>query len=149
MPYATQADIVSLYGENALFVADRDGDGTVDAQAVERALTSASAEIDTYIAVRYALPLREASPFLQTICVDIAVYRLALSADVLSEEHRKRYEDAQAFLKRVSDGKATLIVTPQPDANGEGSGESAASGPRPIVVGGPERIFSRAQMRGL
>ena len=145
--YAAQADIVSLYGENALFVAVRDGE--VDAPAVERALASASAEIDAYIAVRYALPLVETPPFLQTICVDIAVYRLALSADVLSEEHRKRYEDALGFLKRVSEGKATLIITPQPDAGDPDTGETAASGPRPIVVGGPERIFSRAQMRGL
>lgn len=145
MAYATSTDIIDLYGENALFVADHDRDGDPDLIAVDRALASASAEIDTYIAVRYALPLAEIPAFLATVCVDIAVYRLALSHDVLSEEHRRRYDDAIAFLKRVADGKAALIfASSAPGTDGE-----PAPGPRPIVAEGPERLFSRDKMREL
>jgi phage gp36-like protein len=145
MAYATLTDIIDLYGENALVVADHDRDGEPDLIAVDRALSSAAAEIDTYIAVRYPLPLTSVAPFLITVCVDIAVYRLALSHDILSEEHRTRYDDAIAFLKRVADGKAALIFSSS--APGE-DGEPAA-GPRPIVAGGPERLFSREKMREL
>ena len=145
MAYATIDDITDLYGADALYVADRDQDGVADATAVERALSSASAEIDAHIGVRYALPLADVPEFLKTICVDIAVYRLALSTDVLSDEHRRRYEDALGFLKRVSDGKAALQFTSSaPDEDGEPS-----AGPRPIVSEGPERLFSRAKMRDL
>jgi phage gp36-like protein len=145
MAYATSNDIIELYGEDALFVADHDRDGAADLVAVDRALASASDEIDANIGARYPLPLLEVPGFLKTICVDIAVYRLALATDVLSEEHRRRYEDALGFLKRVADGKAALIFTSS--APGE-DGEPAA-GPRPIVAEGPERLFSRDKMREL
>ena len=53
-----------------------------EADAVARALTSASGEIDSYIGVRYSLPLPvskgDAAPeLLKQFCVDIAIYRLA------------------------------------------------------------------------
>ena len=57
MPYASQADIVDLYGQNALVVADRDGDGVADAAAISRAMDLSSGEMDTYIGRRYSLPL--------------------------------------------------------------------------------------------
>lgn len=145
MAYATIDDITDLYGADALYVADRDQDGAADTAAVDRALSSSSAEIDTYIGVRYALPLAEVPEFLKTVCVDIAVYRLALSADVLSEEHRRRYEDALNFLKRVADGKAALqFASSAPTEDG-----TPAPGPRPIVMEGPERLFSREKTRDI
>ena len=110
MAYATQADITTLYSEDALFVADRDGDGVVDAGAVERALLSASDEIDTYLGVRFPVPYAQASNVLVQLCVDMAVYRLAQTRDVLTEELRTRYEDALKLLMRIADGKATLPV---------------------------------------
>ena len=69
-------------------MADRDGDGVPDEGAVTAALDSASAEIDGYIAVRYTLPLASPPPNLTQPCVDIALYRLASSRDVLTDEHR-------------------------------------------------------------
>lgn len=147
MAYATQADIVDLYGPNALYVADRDGDGVADADAVTRALNAASDEIDSYLAVRYRLPLDTTPGILRQYAVDIALYRLALGREVLSEEHRRRYEDALGALKRLAEGKAALILPQDPDADPDSP--TADQGPRPIVTGGPERIFSRDKMQGL
>lgn len=143
MPYATQADIVTLYGEDALFVADRDGDGEADAAAVVRALEHASAEIDTHLAARYPLPLSAVPAIVIPWCVDIALYRLALTADVLSEEHRRRYEDTLAALRRVAEGKAALVFPIDPEA------EPVDTSPRPVVVGGPPRLFTRETLRKL
>ena len=147
MPYATQSDITLLYGANALYVADHDRDGVADEAAVARALTSATGEIDTYLAARYALPLPEVPEFLKQLTVDIALYRLALSADVATTEHRTRYEDALSHLRKIAEGKAALVFTPVPPAEGDPIPE--ASGPQPIVVSGPPRLFSRAEMRDL
>ena len=143
--YATQADIATLYGANALVVADHNRDGIVDSAAVTRALTSASDEIDTYLAARYTLPLTEVPGFLKTLAVDIALYRLALSADVLSEEHRKRYEDALGHLKRIAEGKAALVFTPVPPVEGQPDVSAA----QPIVSGGPAKLFTRDLTRDL
>lgn len=153
--YATQSDIVALYGANALVVADRDGNGVADGAAVERALASASDEINSYLAVRYPVPVAAPAPqILVQLCVDIGVYRLALSADVLSAEHRQRYEDALAMLKRLAKGEAALVLAVDPNAppsdpNDPDAVTALNDGPQPIVVGGPPRVFSREQMRGL
>lgn len=148
MAYATQDDIVTLYSEDALYVADRDGDGVADSAAVLRALTSASGEIDSYLGVRYRLPLDfgtgDMPELLRQFCVDIAVYRLALSRDVLSEEHRRRYEDTIKHLDKIAKGTASLNLPGTVDPE---TGEAAHSSPRPIVSGGPPRLFTREQMR--
>lgn len=150
MPYASQANIVELYGANALVVADRDGDGVPDTAAVTRALDLSSGEMDTYIGRRYSLPLPvltvSSAAHLTQLCVDIAVYRLALSQDVATTEHRVRYEDALSVLTKIADGRAALSLAPP--AAGEGE-EPEITGPQPVVVGGPPRLFSREKMRDL
>lgn len=145
MTYATQADIVTLYSPDALHVADRDGDGVPDAGAVARALDLASAEIDSYIGARYRLPLEEPPAILMQYAVDIALYRLALSRDVASTEHRTRYDDARAALKDLSNGKSVLVFP----GGADGDDTDAVAEPRPIVSGGPERQFTRDKMAGL
>ena len=146
MIYASQADITELYGDRILYVADRDGDGVPDVPAIERALAEASAEIDSYLATRYALPLPDGTDLsvLRKLCVDIAVYTLALSRDVLTDEIAKRHENALASLKRLAKGEQTLQLPAGPDADPD---DPQADGPRAIVQGGPERLFSREKMR--
>jgi len=144
MAYATQADIETLYGANALAVADRDGDGQADAAAVARALDAASAEIDSHVGVRHALPLAGTHPVLTQYCVDIALYRLGTAATYVTEEGRQRYEDAVAGLRRIAKGEQHLSVPADPD-----SPEADFESPSPIVSGGPDRVWSRDRTRGL
>lgn len=146
MPYATQADIVMLYGANALVVADRNGDGVPDTDAISRALDLSSGEMDTYIGRRYTLPLPASTAHLTQLCVDIAVYRLALSQDVATAEHRTRYEDALSVLTKIADGRVSLSLPALPPGT-----ETAPeiTGPQAVVVGGPDRIFSREKMRDI
>lgn len=144
MAYATQNDITTLYSTDALYVADRDGDGVPDADAIARALNAASGEIDSYLAVRYIVPWETPDELLTQFCVDIALYRLALSRDVLSEEHRRRYEDAIKHLKDIAAGRAALVQPVTNDANGD---PNPPTRPHPIVTGGPERLFTRQKMR--
>ena len=149
MAYATQADIEAIYSLNALYVADRDGDGNVDSAAVDRALSSASDEIDSYLATRYPVPLAEVPGIVTQYAVDVALYRLALSAEVLTEELRRRYEDTIAALKRIAKGEQALVLPVDPGESGEELGTNSSDGPTPIIAGGPERLFSRDQTRDL
>ncbi|MEM1077452.1 MAG: DUF1320 domain-containing protein [Pseudomonadota bacterium] len=149
MAYADQSDIEELYGVDALYVADRDGDGEVDVAAVALALDLASAEIDAQLAARYTLPLGERYLILVPYAVDIALYRLALSRDVLSAEHRQRYDDAIEALEKLASGKTRLPLFGVDLPDSDPDGPDLGSGPQPIVSGGPEREFSREKMRGL
>lgn len=145
MGYATDVDIIDLYGHDTLDrLADRDGDGVADAPKVQRALDDAAALVDGYIATRVTLPLATVPAVLKNLSIDIAVYRLATDAGLLSEDARRRHEDAIQFLRDVAAGRAAI---PQPAAPGSAPGEAAS--PQTVILDGPERIFNRRSMRGL
>lgn len=139
MAYASQDDIIRRYSEGDLLViADRDNDSVPDADVVARALDDATAEIDTYVAAKYSLPLPSVPEVLVRICVDIAVYRLSTDAAQATDERRLRFEDAMSMLKDISKGIASLgIATPPPSSNGKA-----------VMVGQPRR-FNRGGMRRL
>lgn len=149
MAYATQTDIEELYGADALVAADRDGDGVADAPAVTRALSDASDEIDTYLAVRYAVPLAEVPAIVRQLAVDLSLYRLALTEDVLTEELTRRRDEAIKSLQRLADGKQRLVFPSDGTIDADGDGEIDDNSPRPIVQSGPEREFTRDKMKGL
>lgn len=109
-PYATKADIDTLYGTRVLeVIADRDRDGNVDEDAVTRALTEATGEIESYISKRYLIPLSPVPPLIRRVCVDIAAYHLAgLTGATMTNEIRARYERAIGLLKDISGGRAGL-----------------------------------------
>ncbi len=141
--YATKQDIIDLYGDDALFMADRNNDAITDDAPVSAALVSATNEINGYVGARYDLPLAVNPPQLIQPCVDIAIYRLAKDAASRSEEDRQRYEDAVELLTKVSKGVIELALPTNPE-----TGEDFDT-PTPIVASGPPRIFSRDKTRGL
>ena len=146
MSYATQADIQSLYGLELLYlIADRDRDQVLDAAAITSALELATGEIDSKLSNRFPTPLPTVSADIRRICVDIAVYRLALQADAMTVQIEKRYELARADLMAMAAGKIGTGV-PSPDPKPE-SGSDLVGGE--ILVSGNERLFTRRSLRGL
>lgn len=140
MAYATQADIMAVYGEDALvIVADRAGDGEIDAAAVNQALAAATSLIDAHVGVRYMTPLATVPDLVRDLCIDITLYKLATEGNGLTEEKRTRYEDALSLLKRIADGKANLDL-PLPEARPKSAGA--------VIVSSQPRQFGRDRMRG-
>lgn len=118
MPYATAEDIAALYGQITLdAVAARGDDGEPDTDAIDSALETAGSEIDSYLAARYATPLDPAPPYIKKICIDMAIYSLALDDAPRTLEMRLRYEDAIKYLTTVSKGLANI------DTGAGGTGE--------------------------
>jgi len=117
MPYATLADLEGLYTPDLLMtVADNDGDNQPDTPVVTRGLSDADGIINSYLSVRYPIPLAVTPSFLVAMACDIAIYRMAMTADRLTDEMRRRYEDAIAHLKDLATGKAGLgVPDPTPD----------------------------------
>lgn len=104
MPYATQADLETRFGSEELAqLTDRINGSAIDEAVVARALLDADAVIDSHLAGRYQLPLASASPVLLRTACDLARY--FLWADKEAKTVRLPYEDAQAFLRAVAEGK--------------------------------------------
>lgn len=105
--YATEADLVARFGESIENLKlMHEVDAEKGSQAVLEAIQDATEEINGHIGGRYSLPLPNVPSNLKRMACDIARYRLYFEQP--TEEVRKRYEDAIAFLKRVADNKAHL-----------------------------------------
>jgi len=103
--YATQADMEARFGVNE--ISNLKAMQTVE-NAIEQALQDAVEEIDSYVAVKYQLPLPEVPSTLKRIACNIARYRLYFQRP--TEEVENRYKAEIDFLKRIADGRATLNI---------------------------------------
>lgn len=143
MAYATQQDIAEIYGEELLYIlADRDRDQVLDTAAIASSLDKASGEIDAKLSVRYVVPFAEPSADITRICIDIAVYRLALAADAWTVEIERRYKLARGDLKDMAEGDAGTGIPAEPGQGSEIRGGEA-------LISANERLFTRHTMRGL
>lgn len=108
MGYATQQDLVERFGEEELIqLTDREHAQLIVADVIDRALSDADAEIDSYLGVRYTLPLVSIPVLLVSVAANIARFRLM--GDATTEEARKRYEDAIRLLRLISRGEVVLV----------------------------------------
>lgn len=139
MPYATQTDLISRYGTSAVTtVSDRDGNGAIDTDAVTAALADATSLMNSYLGRQYDLPLTVESDELTRACADIAMYRLGADAATGTDELRRRYEDALAWLRDVARGVATLGQVSEPVTLSS-----------TVEFDSMERIATRDTLRGL
>lgn len=112
--YAQVTDMQMRFGQEELEQLAPSDSGAVDQDKVDSALSDASAEMNTYLGSVYSLPLTDPNPYLKTICCDITRFRLW--DDAVSEEVRKRYEDAVAWLKKVVKGDVSLGIENQEES---------------------------------
>ena len=126
MSYASQQDLIDRVGEDELLVAaDRDRDGVIYAAVVDGALEDATAEIDSYLAQVYALPLPSVPRLLNRLACDIAFHRLSPEADTATEYRRSRYDEAVSLLKKLAKREITLGMPQAPTSRIKPSIDSA------------------------
>lgn len=107
MTYASQADLVDRFGEPELAQrTDRVNGTVIDTVVLARALADADAEIDSYLATRYTLPLASTPVVITRLACDMTRYRLY--DDGVPETVRVRYQDAVSLLKRLASGEVQL-----------------------------------------
>lgn len=138
MPYATANDFTARFGPDELLqLTDRNHDGATDADVLGQAISDADAEIDAYLAGRFALPLSgTVPPVLVRIACDVIRYRLWDQA--ASEEVTTRYNAAVKFLQSVASGLVKIGVEPEPAATADTNAAlSVSSG----------RVFTRDTLR--
>ncbi len=134
MAYCTQTDMLEAISEEDLIDITDDADaGTVDTDAVDRAIADADAEINTYCAAQYDVPFSTVPAMVRKLAVDIAVYNLYARRRGAPEDRKERYDNTIALLRSVAAGTVSLGVdTPSPDDDGG----PAAANPE------SDRIFS-------
>jgi phage gp36-like protein len=140
LAYAVQADLTPrrLTAAELAQLTDDVRGTEVNAQVVTDVLTEASGKVDSYCRLRYNVPL-QASEQIKGLTLDIAEYLLFARKRRIPDDVRQRYEDAIAFLKDVSAGRAGLD---QPAA------ATQQSGGGPVVVTQVEEKFSDDNLKG-
>jgi len=129
--YCNFDDVEARIGEDDLAaLADYDGNGAADADVVARAIESAGALIDSYLGVRYSVPVSGAPPALNTCAVNLAIYFLRLGRDSVTEDARSQYEDDLAWLSLVAAGQVSLGLDERPAASSGAGGVRSESQPR-------------------
>lgn len=139
--YALEADLTAYFGsEQLLIAADRDASGTADTGVVTAGLTAATEEIDSYLAVRYDLPLAAVPGVLTRICCDLAMYHMSIASSSITEDKETRYNNGVKWLRDVSKGIASL---------GPEEAEVAVQDEATISADSEDRLFTRTKMAGL
>lgn len=138
MAYASQANCVDRYGEDAVIVAtDRDNTGSIDTTVLGKALGDADAKINSYVAGLPGYPFDPAPDVFEQIAVDLAMYFAARPATAATKEQKDRYDDAIKYLTAV--GKQQIRL-PYDDGDQFIEPNSTAE------VIHYERVFTRTQL---
>lgn len=136
MAYCTQSDIEKqLPQEELVQLTDDDGDGLPDTGVVDEAIAEADAEIDSYLAARYSLPLASVPVLLKKLSVDIAIWNLYSRRAVDEPVRKERYQAAVKLLQAIAEGRASLGVDPEPGCGGQEILKSRSSSDRTFTIG--------------
>ncbi len=138
MTYATQQDLVDRFGETEIVqLSNRAGGATVDAAVVGKALADADAEIDSYLCVRYTLPLASAPEIIVRLACDMARYYLY--DEHATDQVTKRYDGAVKLLRAIASGAASIGVDSQNAQPAAEGGAQADANDRVFTTGRPSK----------
>ena len=143
MPYASLTELQHAAGgqDRLIQLADWNGDGSVDSDAVDNALLQADAFIDQYLSLRYATPIQNPSPVLRGIAAEQAIYWLKQERGGVSPEENLQLENRQRQLELMRDGR----LRPE-DPNPSKSSAVVAA----FIERDPDAIeVSRASLKGI
>jgi phage gp36-like protein len=151
MSYSTRDEVREMIKDDALnaligdnFIENIDEREAFMAPLIDAAIGDADAEIDGYLAKRYAVPLAPAPKVINKFSKDIAVYnlfsRIGIDESTEQKTYLNRYNAAIKFLTLVAEGKVSLGVDAEDPATAAATGFSVKSN---------TRLFSRDSMRGM
>jgi phage gp36-like protein len=136
MGYCTVDDLLLLIPLAELAEISAEDQDLPDYLVVENAIDKASAEIDSYLGVRYILPLAAAPAQLRNLSVDMALYHLYSRRSIAPPVRRQKYDDAVAFLKQVAAGQAVV----------DGAGDPTEDNRQVGEFSGALRVFNRKDL---
>jgi phage gp36-like protein len=113
MAYSTLTDILKVIPEvTVIQLTDDVAANSVDEAKVDEAIALADGEIDTYVGVKYPVPLTAPVPaIIRGISCDITIYKIyKRRLEEVPETRETSYRDAVKLLKEIRDGKMPLPI---------------------------------------
>lgn len=107
----TRGDLVERFGEKTIANLEL----MLGAESTTAAINDAVEEAESYIAMQYVLPLIAVPAVLKGKLCDMVRYRLMSAKS--PDEVTKRYDDAIAWLRRLSLKQVVLNLPPAPDGS--------------------------------
>ena len=116
--YIDKDTLILFFGEKELVqLTDRTGEEVIQESVLDRAMTTAESEVNSYLGAAYSLPLPSVPEILKAMAGDVARFRLYEERP--TEEVQKRYDRAISWLREVVKGTVSLGFAKdevQPDA---------------------------------
>jgi len=129
MPYCELSDIEKQIPEEILIeLTDDDGVGAVDTGNVDRAIEDADDEIDSFLSLRYSLPLASTPGMVRRMSVDLAICNLYGRRPHLTipETRKERCDTDRKLLGEIAKGKLSL-GSDSPDPSSDAGVETTRS----------------------
>ena len=143
MAYSTLTDVKKLIPEDTLIqLTDDEGAGVINEARVTEAIAQADSEIDSYLGIRYSVPLSPVPDVVKKLSVDMAIYNLySRRVEEIPATRADRYKNSIRLLEGISKGTVSIGEKIEP--------EEAVSGDQPQVsTSESDRIFTRDKFGG-
>ena len=134
MAYCSEDDLLKMIPQDELADLTVESGEVPDSLIIVDAISKAEAEIDSYLGVKYVVPLSAPPAQVKALAVDVAIYHLYSRRSIVPPVRQQKYDTAVAFLKQVVAGQA-VIVGPQ--------GELPTVAKEVTDAAGAIRVFSR------
>jgi phage gp36-like protein len=112
MAYCSEDDLFKMIPQSELGELTAESGEVPDSLIIMDAISKAGAEIDSYLGVRYVVPLGATPAQVKALAVDLAIYHLYSRRSVVPPVRQQKYDAAVAFLKQAAAGQV-VIVGPQ------------------------------------
>jgi len=120
--YATSAEVKARFDNDAELAAltDNEENGVADEAVITEVLDDAEGEVDSYVGVRYKIPYDTTKSAvvkarLKSVTLDLAVWRLLIRGDVISDPKQQSRDMAIEYLKALAVGDVVLPQTDTPE----------------------------------
>ena len=109
MAYCTEDDLLKMIPEEDLTDLTVESGEVPDSLIIADAISKADAEIDSYLGVRYVVPISPIPDQVKALSVDLTIYHLYSRHSIVPPVRLQKYEAAVAFLKQVAIGQAVIM----------------------------------------
>jgi phage gp36-like protein len=112
MAYCSEDDLLKMIPQADLADLTVESGEVPDSLIIIDAISKAGAEIDSYLGVKYVVPMATPPDRVKALAVDLAIYHLYSRRSIVPPVWQQRHDAAVAFLKQVVAGQL-VIVGPQ------------------------------------
>ncbi|MGA9754912.1 MAG: DUF1320 domain-containing protein [Desulfobaccales bacterium] len=109
MAYCSEDDLLKMIPQAELADLTVESGEVPDSLIIAEAISKAEAEIDSYLGVKYVVPLSAPPAQVKALAVDLAIYHLYSRRSIVPPVRQQKYDTAVAFLKQVVAGQAVIV----------------------------------------